>query len=85
MGLIFKAHHPLIEMNGTFVDNLGLEKGPEGEIKVNPPFNETSVHGVFAAGDAASQMRVVPNAIYGGSLAGAGLVAQLQAENAQRS
>lgn len=68
-------------MNGPFVQQLGLETGSQGEIKVNAPFNETSVHGVFAAGDAASQLRVVPNAIYGGSLAGGGLIAQLQAEN----
>lgn len=76
----FKTHHPLIEMNGPFVEQLGLETGPQGEIKVNAPYNETSVHGVFAAGDAASQVRVIPNAIYGGSLAGSGLTAQLQAE-----
>ncbi|KUI72592.1 Thioredoxin reductase [Cytospora mali] len=77
------THHPPIELNGPWVEQLGLETGPEGEIKVNPPFNETSLPGVFAAGDAASQMRMVPNAIYGGSVAGSGLVAQLQAENAQ--
>lgn len=76
----FITHEPTIEINGPFVEQLGLETGPEGEIKVNPRSNETSVHGVFAAGDAASQMRVVPNAIYGGSLAGSGLIAQLQAE-----
>lgn len=77
--------HPNIESNGPFVDQLGLETGPQGEIKVSSPFNETSVHGVFAAGDVASQLRVVPNAIYGGSLVGAGLVAQLLAEKAQTS
>lgn len=77
--------HPNIESNGPFVEQLGLETGPQGEIKVSAPFNETIVHGVFAAGDVASQMRVVPNAIYGGSLVGAGLVAQLLAEKAQAS
>lgn len=50
---------------------------------VYPPFNETSVHGVFAAGDAASQFHAVSNAIYGGSVASAGLIAQLQADQAR--
>ncbi|ROV96238.1 hypothetical protein VMCG_07720 [Cytospora schulzeri] len=77
----FIAHHPLIEMNGPYVEQLDLETGSQGEIKVNAPFNETSVYGVFAAGDAASQMRTVPNAIYSGSLAASGLISQLQAEN----
>lgn len=75
-----QAYHAPIEINGPFADQLGLETGPQGEIKVSQPFNETSIPGVFAAGDAASQIRMVPNAVYGGSLAGRGLIAQLQAE-----
>ncbi|KAI3395507.1 hypothetical protein diail_1293 [Diaporthe ilicicola] len=81
----YVAYRPHIEINGPFVEQLGLETGAQGEIKISSPFNETSVPGVFAAGDAASQMRVVPNAINGGCLAGNGLVAQLQAENAKTS
>ncbi|KAJ4403973.1 hypothetical protein N0V82_010574 [Gnomoniopsis sp. IMI 355080] len=79
----FLVSHPDVELNGPFVAQLGLETGPQGEIKVNAPFNETSVHGVFAAGDVASQIKVVPSAIYGGSMVGGGLVAQLLAEKAQ--
>ncbi|KAL1867683.1 hypothetical protein Daus18300_006239 [Diaporthe australafricana] len=79
------AYQPHIEINGPFAKQLGLEMGAQGEIKISSPFNETSVPGVFAAGDAASQVRVVPNAINGGYLAGSGLITQLQAEKAQMS
>lgn len=77
-----QVYHPPVEINGPFAKQLGLETGSQGEIKVSLPFNEASVSGVFACGDAASQTRIVPNAIYGGSLAGRGLIAQLQAEKA---
>lgn len=75
-----QIYPPAVEINGPFAKQLGLETGEQGEIKVSLPFNETSVSGVFACGDAASQTRIVPNATYGGSLAGRGLIAQLQAE-----
>lgn len=78
----FQVYQPPIELNGPFAKQLGLETGPQGEIKVSLPFNETSMSGVFACGDAASQTRIVPNALYGGALAGRGLITQLQAERA---
>lgn len=77
-----QAYHPLVELNGPFASQLGLEIGAQGEIKVNPQSFETNVKGVFAVGDAASPMRVVVNAMYQGVGAGAGLVAQLLAEKA---
>ncbi|KAF3760976.1 FAD/NAD(P)-binding domain-containing protein [Cryphonectria parasitica EP155] len=79
----FITHYPDAELNGPFASQLGLTLGESGQIDVHPPFNETSLHGVFAAGDAASTGRVVPIAIYGGSLAAGGLVAQLLAEKAE--
>lgn len=72
----------MLELNGPFASQLGLEIGPQGEIQTSPPFYETSVKGVYAAGDAASQRRMVVNAIHQGAAAGAGLVAQLLAEKA---
>lgn len=79
----YVAYHPPIEMNGPFAEQLGLETGQQGEIQVSLPYNETSVPGVFACGDAASRTRIVPAAIYGGALAGRGIVTQLQAEKAK--
>ena len=66
------------------MEQLGLELGPQGEIKVTPPFNQTSVPGVFAAGDVATPMRSAIMAISMGATAGVGLVKELQAESALR-
>ena len=70
----------MAELNGPFIAQLGLELGQAGEVKVNPPFNETSVRGVFAAGDVATPMRAVPMAISMGSFVAAGVASQVQAE-----
>lgn len=51
-----------------------------GAIATTPPFRETSVKGVFAAGDCATQGKSVANAVATGSFTGAGVAAQLQAE-----
>ena len=69
----FVVHRPLVKLNTRLADSLGLEFGAFGEIKVMPPFLETSVSGVFAAGDCATHMRIIPNAISMGAYAGAGL------------
>lgn len=79
---MLQAYHPLVELNGPFASQLGLNVGEQGEIVTNPPFCETSVKGVYAAGDAASTMRVVLNAMTQGSMAAAGLVTQVLAEKA---
>jgi gliotoxin/aspirochlorine biosynthesis thioredoxin reductase len=77
-----QTYAPSVEINGPLQD-LGLEMNPSGEIKVNPPFNETSVSGVFAGGDCATMMRAVPQATTGGMLAGVGAASQIQAEDFQ--
>ena len=51
-----------------------------GDIKVNPPFFQTSVKGVFAAGDSVSPMKIVAQALFSGAAVGAGAPSQLQAE-----
>lgn len=69
----FIVHRPLVKLDTQLPDLLGLEYGSFGEIKANPPFLETSMPGVFAAGDCATHMRIIPNALSMGAYAGAGL------------
>lgn len=77
----FIASHPTLEQGGAnLVKQLGLETTPQGDILVKQPVQETSVKGVFAAGDAAAPMKSVVSAMYTGSFAGAGMVVQLQQE-----
>lgn len=61
------------------VSQLGLELNPMGDIKVGP-FHETSVAGVFAAGDCVNMLKHVPGAVNEGFLAGMGTHLQLTAE-----
>ncbi|KAF2264631.1 FAD/NAD(P)-binding domain-containing protein [Lojkania enalia] len=76
----FLGHGPGTKAKGPFVEQLGLQTTPTGDIIANPPFLQTSVHGVFAAGDNSGPMKITPNAYYTGSLAGAGASAQILAE-----
>jgi thioredoxin reductase len=68
-----------VEINGPFASQLSLELAPTGEIKTSPPFNQTSLEGVFACGDAATMMRAVPMAAAMGGMAAAGIAAQVEA------
>ncbi|KAK4184514.1 hypothetical protein QBC35DRAFT_477191 [Podospora australis] len=70
---------PDVKINGNFHEQLGLDIDPGAFIKVNPPFYETSVPGVFAVGDCATMVKAVPQAIAMGTFGAAGLVAQLGA------
>lgn len=76
----FMASNPRVEQHGPFAEQLGLEMTPTGEIKTSIPFNETSLAGCFAAGDAATIMTTVVQAVQMGMFAGSALVAQLQRE-----
>ncbi|RSL82579.1 hypothetical protein CEP51_005066 [Fusarium floridanum] len=75
----FVASHPKV-VQAPLVEQLGLEMMPSGEIKVEPPFNETSVKGCFAAGDAATMLKSVLLAMSMGAFAGTGAASQLQFE-----
>jgi len=75
------AHKPKCQLSGTFAQQLGLELSPPGDLKATPPFYQTSLHGVFTAGDASYPVKIVPNAMFTGAAAAAGASAQLQAEN----
>lgn len=75
----FIAHKPKHAIKGRdLVDQLGLEVTPQGDVKVNPPFLETSVPGCFAAGDNSSFLKSIPNAINAGANASAGVASHVQ-------
>lgn len=73
-------HAPDTKAKGPFAEQLGLETTPSGDLVVIPPFQQTSVPGVYAAGDNSHAMKVTPAAQYTGSLVGAGLSAVVTAE-----
>jgi pyruvate/2-oxoglutarate dehydrogenase complex dihydrolipoamide dehydrogenase (E3) component len=82
----FLGHAPMTKAKGPFAEQLGLATTPMGDVVANPPFSQSSENGVFVAGDNSSPMKITPNALYTGSLAGAGVSAQLVAEKlGQRS
>jgi thioredoxin reductase len=62
------------------VAQLSLELMPSGEIKTLPPFDQTTVEGVFACGDAATLMRAVSMAATTGAMAAVGIATQVEAE-----
>lgn len=76
----FLAHKPKTRLRGSLAQQLGLEVTPMNTIKVNPPFNQTSVKGVFAAGDCSSPMQTVTAALHSGTCTGGGAPLQIQAE-----
>ena len=59
----FIVHKPGIVLNEELIENLGLDRMPSGEIKTTSPFNSTNVPGVYAAGDCASPLKQIPNAL----------------------
>lgn len=77
----FIAHKPKSRLNGKFAEQLGLDLTPQGDAKVNAPFNESSIVGVFAAGDTGAPMKSVSVALSSGAVIAAGLAAQLEGED----
>lgn len=73
----FLVHQPGTQANPEIVRQLGLECNERGDIVGKMPFQHTNVPGVFAAGDCASPFKIVPNAIFQGSNAGAGIAREL--------
>jgi pyruvate/2-oxoglutarate dehydrogenase complex dihydrolipoamide dehydrogenase (E3) component len=76
----FIVHNPLTLPQGGFVQQLGLELLPTGDIKADAPMYQTSSRGVFAAGDCITSFKVVPHAIASGNFAAVAVATQLQAE-----
>ncbi|KAK5994351.1 Thioredoxin reductase gliT [Cladobotryum mycophilum] len=76
----FLVHNPLTTVKGPFVGQLGLATTPMGDIQADAPFHQTSIRGVFAAGDCITPYKVIPGAISSGCNAAVAVSAQLQAE-----
>ncbi|KAG8166324.1 hypothetical protein KVR01_002013 [Diaporthe batatas] len=77
----FLGHAPMTQVRGAFQEQLGLRMGQTpGEYETHGFFQETSVKGVYAAGDAMSMFKVWPNAIASGAQAAAGVAVKLQEE-----
>ncbi|KAF5622390.1 uncharacterized protein FTJAE_10926 [Fusarium tjaetaba] len=76
----FLAHKPPTKINGPFAEQLGVELSPGGDIMVTPPYGATNVKGVYAAGDCASPMKNVMQAMHMGTFGAVGMAFDLQAE-----
>ena len=76
----FLGHRPKTQLTGSYVHDLGLELTAQGDIKTTAPFLQTSVRGVFAAGDSVYPVKIVNHAMFTGAAAASGVAAQLQAE-----
>ncbi|CEN59904.1 hypothetical protein ASPCAL02345 [Aspergillus calidoustus] len=83
----FLVHNPFTKTKGPFAVQLGVETGPSprpdtapGDVVANFPLYQTSVRGVFAAGDCVTQYKVVAGAISSGCNAAVATSAQLLAE-----
>ncbi|TVY27402.1 Thioredoxin reductase [Lachnellula hyalina] len=76
----FLGAAPKMKQRAPFADQLALELNPGGEITTKLPFMQTSMRGVFAAGDCGSAMKIAANALSTGAAVGAGVSAQILAE-----
>ncbi|KAI4908884.1 hypothetical protein J4E90_008621 [Alternaria incomplexa] len=75
----FIIHRPLPLNNGAFAKQLGVETNDFGFYKTNPPFFETSVPGIFAAGDCGDPFKIGTFAVSMGAFVAGGLQMQLDA------
>lgn len=69
-------YRPPFAQKSTIYEQLGCELNPMGLIQVND-FQQTTISGVYAAGDNCNPFRSVANAVAKGSLAGAMLNREL--------
>ncbi|KAM0277527.1 hypothetical protein ACHAQH_005726 [Verticillium albo-atrum] len=76
----FLAHAPLTKANGPFVEQLSLELTENGDFKTINPFGETTVTGVYAAGDNMQMMKAVPLAAASGAMTAGGMSGPLSTE-----
>ncbi|GAW20409.1 hypothetical protein ANO14919_099150 [Xylariales sp. No.14919] len=81
----FMGHKPPTEPKGNFHEQLGLEMNAMLDPVVKPMFLETSRKGVFACGDSASAIKIIPQSLFAGSAAAAAVCAQIQAEDADQA
>lgn len=83
--LAFLVHKPELRVDIDLIAQLGCEHVPGSGIKVVPPFNLTNIEGVYAAGDCASPLRNIPNAMSMGSFVGCGIARELPAQGNARN
>jgi hypothetical protein len=76
----FLVHSPKTTVQGPFIEQLGLATTPTGDILASPPAYQTSVRGVFAAGDCITPYKAADAAIASGCNVGVACSAQLQLE-----
>ena len=76
----FLPHMPTPKLSTNFAEELGCELVHPGSIKVGVPFPETTVKGVYAAGDIATPAPAIMSALYSGQFAGVGIVQSLAAD-----
>ncbi|KAM0324556.1 hypothetical protein ACHAQA_007941 [Verticillium albo-atrum] len=76
----FLAHGPRTKANGPFIEQLGVELTDNGDIKTTNPFGETTVPGVYAAGDNMQMVKAVPLAASSGGMVAAGVGMPLSTE-----
>lgn len=77
----FICHSPVSKLNGAdFAQQLGLEINQTGDYAIFGSFQETSVKGVYAAGDTMTMFKALPNAVASGAQAAAGVAVALQEE-----
>jgi len=77
----FLFHSPHSGPRGPFVANLGLKTTASGDIQADASY-QTSVRGVFAAGDCGATHKLAPFAAASGQIAGMAALLQLQADTA---
>ncbi|RYP13120.1 hypothetical protein DL767_010879 [Monosporascus sp. MG133] len=73
----FLVHRPTTVNDSPLIRQLGLDMTPTGDIATSMPFCQTSVPGVFAAGDCASVAKIIPQAMVMGAYAGCGIAREL--------
>ncbi|PWY88389.1 FAD/NAD(P)-binding domain-containing protein [Aspergillus heteromorphus CBS 117.55] len=81
----FLVHNPNTQVKSSLAAQLGLDFAPSfvpgnGDVAATAPFHQTSIRGVFAAGDCITPYKVVAGAISSGCNAAVAASAQLLAE-----
>ncbi|KAF2102377.1 FAD/NAD(P)-binding domain-containing protein [Rhizodiscina lignyota] len=90
-GMMF--HHPrTVNRANNLFDQLGIERAPVneameigGEVALKDQFNQTSVKGIFAAGDTTTPYKSVAQAISSGNIAAVGACMTLAMEEGAKA
>ncbi|EXJ91944.1 hypothetical protein A1O3_00494 [Capronia epimyces CBS 606.96] len=79
----FLVHKADTQTIGNWAEQLGIEtisSNPNSDLKLVSPLGETSVKGVYAAGDCATPLKQVTNAVAMGVIAGASVANAVSVE-----